>query len=148
MRRSACFHLKGACDRVGLVADGFELVAFAGEPQHVHVIVGCLEKVKSTAHGPPGTDKLIVEHRPAVIPGKILFRTGHETGQELKFRFFVAAKLPYNDRFRSDFKYLHPSREAAEAEARRLAEKYKKPFYVGELIAVTKYEKDEQPKGS
>ncbi|MFN6965159.1 MAG: hypothetical protein ACK4S4_15545 [Pyrinomonadaceae bacterium] len=57
-------------------------------------------------------------------------------------RFFVAAKLDRNQRFRSDFKYLHASRELAEAEARRLAEKHRRKFYVGEIQAITVYEPD------
>ena len=48
-------------------------------------------------------------------------------------RFGVVRKLPYNQRFRCDFKYLHETRELAEAQAIKLTDKYKDKFYVVEI---------------
>jgi hypothetical protein len=59
-------------------------------------------------------------------------------------RFAVSQKLRFNDRFKSDFKFMHATREQAETEAIRLAEKYKRHYYVVEIISVVKFKADAQ----
>lgn len=51
-------------------------------------------------------------------------------------RFAVVKRLPFEERFRANFKWLHESRESAEAEAIRLAEKFNEKFYVIEIQTI------------
>ncbi len=51
-------------------------------------------------------------------------------------RFAVARRLPKDERFRANFKFLHDSKESAETEAKRLAAKYNEKFYVVEIRSI------------
>ncbi len=52
-------------------------------------------------------------------------------------RFAVVRKMPRDQRHRCDFKFLHASREAAEAEALRLTEIHRTKFYIVEIVGIT-----------
>lgn len=52
-------------------------------------------------------------------------------------KFAVVKKQPRSMRHRCDFKYLHETREAAEAEALRLTDIHKTKFYIIEIVAIT-----------
>jgi len=68
-----------------------------------------------------------------------------ETFQNLKERrYAVSQKLPYNDRYKSDFKFMHPTYDQARVEAERLAQKYSRDYYVVEILSVVKFTKDEE----
>jgi hypothetical protein len=74
--------------------------------------------------------------------------TTDTTGQVFTYtknaRFGVVNKLPYNQRFQCNFKYLHETRELAEKEALRLTAKYGHKYYIVEIQAITNAEQADE----